>query len=46
MEGKKIRLEKVICPEEIEPVEKEEVTPGEPGNQKVISLADLKKKQS
>jgi hypothetical protein len=46
MEGKKVRLEKVVCPEEIEPVEKEEVTPGEPGNQKVISLADLKKKQS
>ncbi|MGD8982152.1 MAG: hypothetical protein PVF42_11220 [Desulfobacterales bacterium] len=45
MEGKKIRLEKVVCPEEIEPVE-EEVTPGEPGNQKVISLGDLKKKQS
>ena len=44
MEGKKVRLEKVICPEEIEPVEKEKATPGKPGNQKVISLADLKKK--
>lgn len=44
MEGKKIRLEKVVCPKETEPVEKEKATPGKPGNQKVISLADLMKK--
>ncbi|MBU1161688.1 MAG: hypothetical protein KKF96_03940 [Proteobacteria bacterium] len=46
MEGKKIRLEKVVCPEETEPVEKEKATPQKPGGQKVISLADLKKKSS
>jgi hypothetical protein len=44
MEGKKIRLEKVVCPKETEPDEEEKTTPGKPGNQKVISLADLKKK--
>ncbi len=46
MEGKKIRLEKVVCPEETEPVEKEKATPEKPGGQKVISLAELKKKSS
>jgi len=46
MEGKKIRLEKVVCPEETEPVEKEKTTPEKPVGQKVISLADLKKKLS
>jgi hypothetical protein len=46
MEGKKIHLEKVVCPEETEPVEKEKATPQKPGGQKVISLADLKKKSS
>ena len=46
MEGKKIRLEKVVCPEETEPVEKEKATPEKPVDQKVISLADLKKKSS
>jgi len=46
MEGKKIRLEKVVCPEETEPVEKEKTTPEKPVGQKAISLADLKKKSS
>ena len=46
MEGKKIRLEKVVCPEETEPVEKEKTTSEKPAGQKVISLADLKKKSS
>jgi len=46
MEGKKIRLEKVVCPEEIEPVEKENDFPEKSGNQKVISFQDLKKKSS
>ena len=46
MEGKKIRLEKVVCPEETDPAEKEKATPEKPGGQKVISLADLKKKSS
>jgi hypothetical protein len=44
MEGKKIRLEKVVCPQEAEPVEKEKDTPEKPGKRKVISIADLKKK--
>jgi hypothetical protein len=46
MEGKKMRLEKVVCPEETVPVEKEKTTPEKTGGQKVISLADLKKKSS
>lgn len=46
MEGKKIRLEKVVCPKETEPVEKDKATPEKPSGQKVISLADLKKKSS
>ncbi len=46
MEGKKIRLEKVVCPEETEPVEKEKATLEKTGGPKVISLADLKKKSS
>jgi hypothetical protein len=46
MEGKKMRLEKVVCPEETVPVEKDKTTPEKPGGQKVISLADLKKKSS
>jgi hypothetical protein len=48
MEGKKIRLEKVVCPKEIEPPEKEkgipEKKPEEKKGQKIISLADLNKK--
>jgi len=44
MEGEKIRLQKVVCPKEAEPIEKE--TPEKPVGQKVISLADLKKKPS
>src|SRR5210317_1868773 len=46
MEGKKIRMEKVVGPEESEPVEKEKDIPEKSGGQKVISLADLKKKSS
>ena len=46
MEGKKIRLEKVVCPKEAQPVKKEKETPEKPKDQKVISLADLKKKPS
>jgi len=46
MEGKKIRLQKVVCPKEAEPIEKEKETPEKPVGQKVISLADLKKKPS
>lgn len=44
MEGKKMRLEKVVCPEEIDQVEKEKDIPKKSGHKKVISLADLKKK--
>ena len=46
MEGKKIRLEKVVCPKGIDQVEKEKDIPEKSGKQKVISLADLKKKSS
>jgi hypothetical protein len=46
MEGKKIRLEKVVCPKDTEQAEKEKDTPEKPSGQKVISLADLKKKSS
>jgi len=44
MEGKKIRLEKVVGPKETEPFENEKTSPEKPTGQKVISLADLKKK--
>jgi hypothetical protein len=43
---KKIPLEKVVCPKEIDQVEKEKDVPEKSGDQKVISLADLKKKSS
>ena len=46
MEGKKIRLEKVVCPKEIKPAEKEKEAPEKISGQKVISLADLKKSSS
>jgi hypothetical protein len=49
MEGKKIRLEKVVCPKGIEPPDEAkgipEERPKEKKDQKVISLADLNKKQ-
>ncbi len=49
MEGKKIRLEKVVCPKGMEPPDEEKGIPenkpeGEIA-QKVISLADINKKQ-
>ena len=44
MEGKKIRLEKVVCPKEIGRAEKEKDNPEKSDHQKVISLDDLKKK--
>lgn len=51
MNGKKMRLEKVECPEEeLEPEtteivsQKEEKLPGDQKQAKVISLADIKKK--
>ena len=46
MEGKKIRLEKVVCPKEVGQVEKEKNIPEKSARQKVISLDDLKKKPS
>ncbi len=39
-------LDEEELPEETEPVEKEKATPEKPGGQKVISLAELKKKSS
>ena len=48
MEGKKIRLEKVVCPKTLAPPEKEKDIPDdkpeEKKSRKVISIADLKKK--
>ena len=48
MEGKKIRLEKVICPKGIEPPDNEKGVPEKEAEakkgRKVISLADLDKK--
>jgi hypothetical protein len=46
MEGKKIRLEKVVCPKETKEIEKEKDIPEKSDGQKVISLDDLKKKSS
>ena len=49
MEGKKIRLEKVVCPKGMEPADKEKGIPEEQPErenaQKVISLVDINKKQ-
>ena len=49
MEGKKIRLEQVVCPKGIEPTTGEEGVPEEKPKEKkdrkVISLSDLNKKQ-
>ncbi len=49
IEGKKIRLEKVVCPKGMEPPDEEKGSPEEKPErenaQKVISLADLNKKQ-
>ena len=44
MEGKRIRLEPVVCPQKPQRSEKQEKRPERPGDPKVISLADLKKK--
>ena len=51
MNGKKVRLEKVVAPEEKKEPEKSEIdsrikekTPAKPEGAKVISLSDLKKK--
>ena len=44
MDGKKMRLEQVVCPEEtVSPKENIDV-PVKPNGKKIISLADLKKK--
>lgn len=49
MEGKKIRLEKVVCPKGMEPPDEEKGIPEEKPEgkkaQKVISLADINKKE-
>ena len=44
MEGKRIRLEQVVSPPEPRQSEKQQKGPERPGDSKVISLADLKKK--
>ena len=45
MEGKRMRLEPVVCPDApLRSVEEHRKAPESSGDQKVISLADLKKK--
>lgn len=44
MGGKKMRLEKVVCPQELENAEEKEEELKKPTDQKVISLADLRQK--
>ena len=44
MGGKKIRLEPVVCPEDADPPREKQETPEKPGKQKILSIADLKKK--
>ena len=44
MDGKKVRLEPVVCPHEPRRYEKQQKGPERPRDPKVISLADLKKK--
>jgi len=45
MDGKKVRLEKVVCPEPSVTTAETEPKKGSIGGKKVISLADLKKKE-
>ena len=45
MGGKRVRMEKVVCPQDPESAEKDQAIPDMPSNQKVISLFDLKKKE-
>jgi hypothetical protein len=44
MDGKKMRLERVVCPEDTVSSEENNDVPVKPNGKKVISLADLKKK--
>ncbi len=44
MGGKRVRMETVVCPQDVEPTEEGQAIPDKLRNQKVISLADLKKK--
>ncbi len=44
MDGKKVRLERVVCPEDTVSPEENNDVPVKPNGKKVISLADLKKK--
>ena len=44
MGGKRVRMEKVECPPDPEPIKKDHIIPDKSSNQKVISLSDLKKK--
>jgi hypothetical protein len=44
MDGKKMRLEQVVCPEDTFSPEKNNDVPGKPNGKKIISLADLKNK--
>lgn len=44
MGGKRVRLEKVVCPEDPDIPEEIDGTAAKPGRDKIINLADLKKK--
>ena len=44
MDGKKMRLERVVCPEDTFPQKEKNDVPVKPNGKKIISLADLKKK--
>lgn len=44
MGGKRVRMEKVVCPQDLEPAKKDRAIPEKSSNQKIISLFDLKKK--
>jgi hypothetical protein len=45
MGGKRVRLEPVVCPKELDPADEKQKKPEKPDAGKIISLADLKKRQ-
>lgn len=45
MGGKRLRMEKVVCPKEAEISEEKDQKGKKSGSKKIISLADLKKKE-
>lgn len=45
MDGKRLRMEKVVCPKQPDFKEKNDLTPTKSGSDKIINLADLKGKK-